>query len=307
MHQGDPPPSSSSTGSLQPNSDGQQHHVGAIAVKLPAYWDRNPAIWFAQADAQFHLAGVTAQTTRFYHVISALSPAAAEEVQDLIISPPTQNAYDQLKSALLKRTSASDHDRLRQLLSAQELGDRRPTQLLRRMKQLLGDDAPQAGDKFLRQLFMQRLPNNVQMVLAAAANLPIDELATLADAVMEVASSTSLSVLEQPATQTRGRAVPPAISPIPEACPSVSQPTPATETILQQVNSLTQLVATLVARPRSPSPRRPRFRRGSPSPRRSRSRSANQDGLCWYHHRFGAEAHHCLLPCSWTGNPPGPH
>ncbi|XP_064482540.1 uncharacterized protein LOC135395231 [Ornithodoros turicata] len=106
-------------------------HVTGVAVKLTPFWDRNPAIWFAQAEAQFHLSGITSQTTRFYNVISALSPTAAEEVHDLITSPPRENPYDRLKAALLKRTSTSDRKRLRQLLSAEELGDRGPTQLLR--------------------------------------------------------------------------------------------------------------------------------------------------------------------------------
>ncbi|XP_064470208.1 uncharacterized protein LOC135384957 [Ornithodoros turicata] len=113
--------------------------VTAVTVKLPPFWYRNTATWFIQAEAQFHLAGITAQSTKFCHVISALSSSAAEEVYDIIASPPLDIPYDKLKAALLKRTTCSGHARFQQLLSAEELGDRRPTQLLRRMKQLLGD------------------------------------------------------------------------------------------------------------------------------------------------------------------------
>ncbi|XP_064456872.1 uncharacterized protein LOC135367501 [Ornithodoros turicata] len=275
-------------------------HVTAVAVKLPPFWDRNPAIWFAQAEAQFHLSGITSQTTRFYNVISALSPTAAEEVHDLITSPPPEHPYDRLKAALLKRTSTSDRERLRQLLSAEELGDRRPTQLLRRMKQLLGDDVSAAGDRFQHQLFMQRLPTNVQMVLATASNLPLDELASLADAVMEVASPHQVSVLERPAALQNA-------TPPPQADHRSPLSPPDIQVMAQQISHLTQLVASLVTRPRSPSPRRPRHRRGPPSERRSRSRSDSSGGLCWYHRRFGANANHCLLPCTWTGNPPASH
>lgn len=270
--------------------------IAAVSIKLPPFWDRNPATWFIQAEAQFHLSGITSQHTKFYHVISALSPTAAEEVYDIIATPPSDTPYDHLKNALLKRTTGSDRSRLRQLLSAEELGDRRPSQLLRRMTQLLGDSAT-SGDGFLRELFLQRLPQNVQMVLAAASNLSTEELAGLADAVIEIAAPASLN-----ATTIQAQALDPSprtqeLSPHPSSI----------EGLAQQVNHLTQLVATLASRPRSPSPRR--FRRRSPSApsRRSRSRSPAANGVCWYHHRFGADARHCLRPCSWTGNAPADH
>ncbi|XP_064482844.1 uncharacterized protein LOC135395678 [Ornithodoros turicata] len=285
----------------------QPTSVTAVSIRLPPFWDRNPATWFIQAEAQFHLSGITAQTTKFYYVIAALSPSAADEVYNVIASPPANCPYDKLKSALLKRTTCSDRARLQQLLSAEELGDRRPTQLLRRMKQLLGDGAASASDSFLRELFLQKLPRNVQMVLATTTNLSTDELATLSDAVMEVAiPSPSVMHVETPH--------PPFPEPTPSAVSQVSTPAPtqytsqhmaAIESLTQQVNNLTNLVATLAARNRSPSPRR--FRRRSLSPRGRRSPSPRSNGMCWYHQRFGAEARHCFQPCLWSGNAPPSH
>ncbi|XP_064475718.1 uncharacterized protein LOC135389614 [Ornithodoros turicata] len=277
-----------------PFSPGRQPATGtAVTVKLPPFWDRNPATWFIQAEAQLHLAGIAAQSTKFYHVISALSPSAAEEVYDVIASPPLDIPYDKLKAALLKRTTCSDRARLQQLLSAEELGDRRPTQLLRSMRQLLGDGASSTSDSFIRELFLQRLPRNVQMVLAATSNLSTDELATLADAVMEVASPTVINV-----------DVPPLIPPAPMSAQAHSHDRSpclsAIENLTQQVNSLTHLVSELATRSRSPSPRR--YRRQSRSSRGRRFSSPKASGMCWYHQRLGAEARHCFQPCSWTGN-----
>uniref|UniRef100_A0A1X7SZQ1 DUF7041 domain-containing protein n=1 Tax=Amphimedon queenslandica TaxID=400682 RepID=A0A1X7SZQ1_AMPQE len=60
-------------------------------------------------------------------------------VRDIIIKPPTTNPYDTLCTQLIERTSASKQRHLQQLFSAEELGDRSPSQLLRHMQQLLGD------------------------------------------------------------------------------------------------------------------------------------------------------------------------
>ncbi|XP_064467870.1 uncharacterized protein LOC135378706 [Ornithodoros turicata] len=291
MSTGDAPPTGQAlaTTSVTP--------VSSIAVKLPPYWDRNPATWFIQAEAQFHLSGISAERTKYYHVIAALSPSAAEELFDIIANPPADTPYQALKAALLKRTSPSDRARLQQLLSAEELGDRRPTQLLRRMKQLLGEGSNASTDSFLRELFLQRLPKNVQMVLASTHNLGIEELASLADAVMEVASPATMTLDSVQAPQVDA---PPSVPPFPDANSNFA-------TLSQQVAHLTQLVAALSTRSRSPSPRRQRFRSRNRSPRHRSPGSRDRNGLCWYHHRFGQEARHCFQPCAWSGNPPANH
>jgi hypothetical protein len=46
--------------------------VARVSVRLPTFWAKRPSSWFAQAEAQFHLAGITNERTQFYHVISQL-------------------------------------------------------------------------------------------------------------------------------------------------------------------------------------------------------------------------------------------
>ena len=76
------------------------------------------------------------------------------EVRDLLLKPPTDQLYDKLKTELIKRTAASEQRKLQQLISGEELGDRKPTQLLRRMQQLLGDKLGSADtNSFLHRLF----------------------------------------------------------------------------------------------------------------------------------------------------------
>ncbi|KAL1469957.1 hypothetical protein MTO96_024722 [Rhipicephalus appendiculatus] len=75
------------------------------------------------------------------------------------------------------------------VLSPTELGDRRPSQLLRQIQALLGVRASSFDDVLLKELFIQRLPPMVQMVLTTASELNLSSLAALADKVYEIAPS----------------------------------------------------------------------------------------------------------------------
>jgi hypothetical protein len=54
--------------------------VSRVAVRLQPFWAERPAGWFAQAEAQFLLAGVSSETTKFFQVISQLEHRYAAEV-----------------------------------------------------------------------------------------------------------------------------------------------------------------------------------------------------------------------------------
>ena len=109
-----------------------------------------------------------ASQTRFDYVITSftVSPEVATEVRDLILK---DTPHSVLKEQLIKRTAAFEQRRLQQLFHAEELGDHKQSQLLRRMQQLLGDRAGVTDGTFLRELFLQRLSSNVRMVLASTS------------------------------------------------------------------------------------------------------------------------------------------
>ena len=122
----------------------------------------------------------------------------------VLLKPPEDQPYDTLKTQLIKRTTASEQRKLQQLISGEELGDRKPTQLLRRMQQLLDDTLTTTdANSFLCELFLQRLPANVRMVLASTdSSMDLNKLAELADKVIEVATPTSLRSSQMPGTRT---------------------------------------------------------------------------------------------------------
>ncbi len=143
--------------------------VSAVNIKIPPFWPTDLEVWFAQVEAQFATRGITTQKTRFDHIVASLGPEFATEVRDLILKPPADTPHDTLKTALIKRTAASEQRKLQQLISSEELGNRKPTQLRRRMQQFLGNKLGSADSQsFLRKLFLQRLPSNVRMILSSA-------------------------------------------------------------------------------------------------------------------------------------------
>ncbi|XP_076069190.1 chromosome alignment defect 1 [Oratosquilla oratoria] len=127
-------------------------------------------------------------------------------VSDTISKAPTSGTlYEDLKKAVLDRLESSEATRLQELLSKEELGNEKPSDLLRRMKRLLGDKYATFDNSILLHLFYQRLPPTIQGNLFSAKNkLALDELATLADdfmASVPVARPTIANLADQSATQ----------------------------------------------------------------------------------------------------------
>ena len=86
-----------------------------------------------QVEAQLRQRGIVAQVTTYDHVLANLSQDIGTEVRDLVLNSPDENFYDVLKEALIKRTTLLEQRQLQQLLSAEGLGDWKPTQLLCKM------------------------------------------------------------------------------------------------------------------------------------------------------------------------------
>ena len=259
--------------------------VASISLKLPPYWPADTQVWFAQVEAQFETRRVTAQKTKYDYVVSSLSPEIATEVRDLILKVPADAPYDTLKKVLIERTAASEQRRLQQLFTKEELGDRKPSQLLHRMEQLLGQSAPDATTStFLKELFLQRLPSTVRMVLASTrADTSLQELAILADKIMEIPPP------------------PPLLSHVSKEDAKLAA---EVAQLKEEVARLVQLVKTSGRSPsRGRSPARSFHRPPSRQPSPRRTPDAPSD-LCWYHERYGAQARKCREPCSHSENAP---
>lgn len=257
--------------------------IGTAAVlSLPKFWAQDPSLWFVQVENKFRLHRITSPVRQYELLVDALPPEAATEVRDILLAPLGENSYDILKDALVNRLVASEQRRLQQLLSAEELGDRRPTQFLRHLQHLLGDKASSLDAAILRELFLQRLPTAVRVGVAAAHRLTLAELAELADRMMEVAGPTIN------AAQTA-----------PDVTSELTQLRKDLQKLTIEVANLRLEARQQPGLSRRQSRERSQRRSSPSSPRRTSPSPRSDRTLCRYHQQFGSEAHHCRAPCSW--------
>ncbi|XP_064475687.1 uncharacterized protein LOC135389578 [Ornithodoros turicata] len=151
-------------------------NVGDFAIYLPPFIRSRPDLWFPQAESQFSLGGITTQSIRYHHISSVVCEDVLLEASDVLSSPPLEDPYDALKRAIISIVHPSDRQRLHELFSKEPLGDRKPSQLVRHMKQILGT-AP-FDDKLFRELLLSKLPHAVQLALSVPEETCIAAVAT---------------------------------------------------------------------------------------------------------------------------------
>ena len=160
----------------------------AISLKLPDFWPSDPELWLAQVEALFEAQSITCtqEKTKFAHVVPILPARYASEVRDIILPPPEQ-PYNALKEELQKRVCMSRRQQLQQLLHVEDLGDRRPSQLLRQMLKLRGGTTGEADQcEIFREIYLQKLPLAIHTALAIQKHKTLSVLAEMADNMVEV-------------------------------------------------------------------------------------------------------------------------
>lgn len=253
-----------------PNPPTEEAKVNRISIRTPPFCKEKPALWFASLDSQFILNSITSELTKFHYAVSQLDITCTQEVEDVILNPPPAKPYTHLKATIIARFSESYEEKVRRLLEKEQIGDRRPSSFLRHLRSLAGASFP---EKLLQTMWSNRLPRQVQIVLAAQRQQDLSDLAELADQLMEISANT------------------PEVSAVSPQLPTSSDQLSALQ---QQVEQLTRTVAALAT-----SRDRSLDRSQSGQRRRSRSRPRNTQ-LCFYHDRFGKKALKCTHPCTWS-------
>lgn len=247
------------------NSSPQQSDSSQIdridRSELPPFWNRRVKLWFTAVEAQFQYRKVKADTTKYLAIIARLDQDALSVIEHIITAPPINDKYLRIKEALTNHYSVSQERQFKTLVSGLELGDRRPSELLAEMHRLGGN---LLDDTFTRTLWLDRLPEHVQVALAAADGLNSDALSQLADKILDIQRH-----------PTGGRLMP------------ISQEKPH--------NNLEKCNRSRTGR----SQQRSLTHRPQASDPAGGSSDTSTPSWCYYHRRFGIQASKCTTPCTW--------
>ncbi|XP_065094619.1 uncharacterized protein LOC135715148 isoform X2 [Ochlerotatus camptorhynchus] len=242
------------------NAAGSAIAVNKLGIKIEPFWKRDPTLWFAQLEAQFTLAGITREDTRYYHVLAAIDSEILACCSDIIRDPPADAKYTKIKERITQEYSTSEQNRMQQLLRGCELGDRKPSQLLREMRDLARDVI--TDEKIIKSLWMQQLPETTQAVLKVSeATLQMSQLAEQADKLADITRSQIVS--SATVSPDRSKEI-----------------------------GLAELPAFRRERSR---PRNRSFSRQQSSP----SGSREYHPYYFYHRKFGSNAKNCREPCQF--------
>ncbi|GBP40882.1 hypothetical protein EVAR_88943_1 [Eumeta japonica] len=165
---------------LSQNAAREQIHY-LICARVPDFWTDQARLWFAQFEAVV-INQRLPDIARHNLVVAKLNKEAIQEISDILLTPPVNDKYNTLKTRLLTVYAEIETRQLQKLLSEVELGDQRPSQLLRRMRDLARTKIP---DDTLRVMYTGHLPTAVRAVLAVSDTKDLDNLATVADKIIE--------------------------------------------------------------------------------------------------------------------------
>ena len=254
----------------------RRQHQPSPSVTLPPFWTSNATAWFAMAESRFRVRRIYDEWDRYDNLVSSLTADSIRLVLDVVTNPPEDEPYTFLKERLLGSHQLTDYQRIEQLIAVGALGDRKPTQLLAQMLELC--PAGEERSKFFAFHFLQRLPQELRIMLGDDDHQEIQQLAVKADRLQAIHGH-----------RLHGQVAAVASAPPP------SEP----------VNAISTSRGNRGGRGRGRGRGGPPSRGGgAPAAPAVAPASLARDssGLCYYHWNFGDKATKCEAACSWQGN-----
>lgn len=211
-------------------------------------------------------AGITTDDTKYYTLVSEIDSSILKCASDIITTPPAIGKYETLKRRLIDEFCESDDSRFKRLFDNLAMEGKKPSILLREIRELAGN---KLDSEILKSLWLRQLPIQIQQILATVEG-DVSVLAKKADCMMEVQEQPKVNNIDESGNLHK------AIAELTEK--------------FDRLEKNSRNYHTTPQRQRSP-------RRSNLS--RSRTSRSPSNEMCWYHRIFGERATKCRSPCSF--------
>ena len=172
--------------------------LSAVSLKLPPVWPKSIDLWFTQVESQFTLKNITNEDTKFHHVVAVLDQGTAQRAASILKNPPAVDKYTALKKCLMSNCSASNLARAQTLLNMSSLGDRKPSDVFTLMETHRGSMSfEELGKVLYTAIFLDVLPNEVRVSLAANTEKSTEDLSKMADDMVLSKGSGEISAVNK--------------------------------------------------------------------------------------------------------------
>ncbi|KAM8714773.1 hypothetical protein ACLKA7_001178 [Drosophila subpalustris] len=270
-------------GQIQDLAQNYSHHANTRTnlhrVQLPKFNKCNPQLWFAQLERVFRLNTISDDTDKFDLIVISLDEDVILDIEDLVAAPPQQDRYETLKARLLKKYAQTTEKKIQRLLQAKEMTGMKPTEMLAHMRRL----APSSLEPVIRSIFLQNIPSSIRPLLSAWPEDDLDNLAEVADKMLDAAKMDDVHISQQSTQLPAGSSV-----------DAISRSGNMEKTLQKLIDSVNNLQT--------------QFNKIKSSPRSQNSKqqidnSNAEDELCYFHKRFGNDARKCRTGCSKWQDP----
>ena len=163
--------------------------VNPVSAKIIDFWTSDPETWLVLAEAQFHIARITSEETKYNTLLTKLPQEFLSQVKSLITKPYRAGHYDELKKKILEKYKPTQAKLIEQVLDKEEMGDRKPSEFLRHLSSLA--DSVSIPESIVRDRWLRRLPSFVRAIISVAEKdengqlKSLEYLATIADEVYQ--------------------------------------------------------------------------------------------------------------------------
>lgn len=189
----------------------------------------------------------------------------------------------------------TESKRIEKLLSGEEIGDRKPSEFYRYLKNLAGDSTS-ISEGLLKELWLRRLSSIVSAMVKSSGKTNIKDLIEIADSVHETLQTQTFNVNAMASFSSNDTSM--AMIELKLQNQKLQAEISEMKAQLSRSNSTNSFNDRgYNDRNRSPNRFNNRFR--SLSRFRNRSPIQNSNNFCYYHSTYGNRARQCRPPCNF--------